>query len=196
MKKILIFLFFIFIQGLHSQEAKKSKLPDWNSSIEQQFNDVYSKSGKYQEYKVIKASWFNRLKKHVSDTLSSLKKQIVTQGNKIDALQKEIKNLNDKITERDEIISNLKKEKDSIKFLGAELSKATYNMILWFIIALLAFSLALFVYKYINSNAVTKETLDKYRELSEEYQGFRTRSLEREQSLKRQLIDERNKHNS
>ncbi len=196
MKKIFLLFFFITIYTTYSQTPKKSKLPDWNSNISQQFKEVYSKSGKYQEYKVIKATWFNRLQKHVLDTLSTLKNQIAEQENKISSLQNEINSLNKKIADRDEVITDLKTEKDSIQFFGSNISKATYNMILWFIIVILSLGLALFVYRYLHSNAVTKETLDKYKELSEEYQGFRTRSLEREQSLKRQLIDEINKHNA
>ena len=196
MKKIFLLFLIISLHNINAQEAKKSKIPDWMGNIEQQFKDVYSKSGKYQEYKVIKATWYNKLRKNVTDTLSGLNKQIYSQNKKINALQKEIKTLNNKISDREVTISELKKQKDSIRFFGMDVSKATYNMILWLIIAALAIGLVFFIYRFINSNAVTKETLEKYKELSDEYQGFRTRSLEREQSLKRQLIDEMNKHNS
>ncbi len=196
MKKIFLLILLLAVQVFFAQDAKKSKVPDWNGNIEQQFKEVYSKSGKYQEYKVIKASWYNRLRKNVSDTLGALKNEIVKQKKTIRNLEKEIKSLNNSIAERDETITDLRKQKDSIHFLGMDIHKGTYNMILWLIIISLAIALIFFIYRFINSNAVTKETLEKYKELSEEYQGFRTRSLEREQSLKRQLIDEMNKHNS
>ncbi len=196
MRKIFLFILLVSLQSLTAQEKTKSKLPDWNGSIEQQFKEVYSKSGKYQEYKVIKAVWYNRLRKNVSDTLSGLKKEIRKQNKKIENLQKEIASLNKDINERDTSIEDLKKQKDSIRLLGVDIKKGTYNTILWLIIIALATALVFFIYRFINSNAITKETLEKYNELSEEYQGFRTRSLEREQSLKRQLIDEINKHNS
>jgi len=196
MKKIFILIFVLTLQNINAQEAKKSKIPDWNGNIEHQFKDVYSKSGKYQEYKVIKSTWYNKLQNNVADTLSVLNKQIYSQRNKIEALQKEIKLLNNKISKRDITISDLNKEKDSIQFLGMDISKTIYNMFLWFIIVALAAGLVFFIYRYINSNVITKETIDKYKELSNEYQEFRTKSLEREQALKRQLIDEINKHNS
>ncbi len=196
MRKIFLLLLLVSFYSLIAQEKTKSKLPDWKGSIEQQFNEVYSKSGRYQEYKVIKSVWYNRLRKNVSDTLSGLKKEISKQNKTIQNLQNEIASLNKNIKERDKTIDDLKKQKDSIRFLGMNIKKGTYNMILWFIIIVLSIALFFFIYRFINSNAITKETLEKYNELSEEYQGFRTRSLEREQSLKRQLIDEINKHNS
>jgi hypothetical protein len=196
MKRLLFILLIFSLSNLYSQEKTKSKLPDWNGSIEQQFKEVYSKSGKYQEYKVIKASWFNRLRKNVNDSILYLKNQIVSQQKSINKLEENINSLKDQISVRDKKIKDLEKEKDSIRFLGADISKSTYNLILWFIIAFLTVGLVFFVYRFMNSNAITKETLEKYNDLSSEYQHFRTRSLEREQSLKRQLIDEINKHNS
>ncbi len=196
MKKIFLVFFVLFLQHVTAQENQKTKSPDWNTSIEQQFKEVYTKSGKYQEYKVIKTSWFNRLRKHVNDSISSLKKQMASQEKTTRDLQNEIENLNNKIAEKDATIKALKKEKDSIQLFGMDIKKSSYNFLLWFIIAVLALALAFFIYRFLNSHAVTKETLEKYQELSDEYQAFRTRSLEREQSLKRKLIDEINKHNS
>ncbi|HBK71770.1 MAG TPA: tRNA (guanine-N1)-methyltransferase, partial [Flavobacteriaceae bacterium] len=90
-------------------------------------------------------------------------------------------------------LSSVTEEKDNIKFLGIPLSKATYNTILWSIIAALTGLLLFFIGKFKRSNAITITANKDKSEIEEEYNDHRQRSIEREQKLRRELQDELNK---
>jgi sensor domain CHASE-containing protein len=81
-----------------------------------------------------------------------------------------------------------------MSFLGAQVSKVTYNFILWTIILGLLLLLLLFIYKFRRSNFLTQEAKANLSDLESEYEDHRRRALEREQRISRQLQDEINKY--
>jgi hypothetical protein len=64
---------------------------------------------------------------------------------------------------------------------------------MWSIIGALLALLIFFVYKFNNSNVVTKEAKLALSEMEEEFEEHRKVALEREQKVRRQLQDEINK---
>jgi hypothetical protein len=64
---------------------------------------------------------------------------------------------------------------------------------MWSIIGALLALLIFFVYKFNNSNVVTKEAKLALAEMEEEFEEHRKVALEREQKVRRQLQDEINK---
>ena len=88
----------------------------------------------------------------------------------------------------------LSREKENgIEVFGVITEKATYNTILWTIIAVLLIILAYLGYKFKNSHNVTKEAQLKLAETEIELETHRQKALEREQKLRRKLQDEINK---
>jgi len=81
-----------------------------------------------------------------------------------------------------------------MSFLGMQVSKSTYNSILWTVIAGLLGTLLFFIYKFKKSNTLTQEARSNLSELEVEYEDHRRRALEREQKISRQLQDEINKY--
>ncbi len=186
-----LILISLFTATSYAQTEQKPSLD--NGTIESQFDYLYRKSSSYQEYKVVKKTFYIKIKKNVLDSLKSIKneleqtKQIVkTQSNEINDLKSDLKTTNDNLT-------GVTKEKDNIKFLGMSLTKASYNSILWSIIIILLLLLFLFVYKFKNSNSVTKQANQLLSETEEEFTSFKTVALEREQKVRRELQDEINK---
>ena len=76
---------------------------------------------------------------------------------------------------------------------GMQMSKGGYNALMWTIIAGLFALLLFFIYKFKNSNTITKQAKKALLETEEEYEEYRRNSLEREQKVRRQLQDEINK---
>jgi len=73
------------------------------------------------------------------------------------------------------------------------MSKAIYKMVMWFIIAVLLALLAYFIYKFKNSNTITREAKKSLLDIEEEFEEHRKTAVEREQKVRRQLQDEINK---
>lgn len=162
-------------------------------TLPEQFDKIYRISSSYQEYKVIGKTRFQDLKKNVTDSLRVLKSDIQIK----DRL---IKSQKDSITDIKKIaaifegdLNQTIAQKNSIKFLGIEFLKSTYNSIVWSIILLLAILLSYFIYRFKNSNVVTSQAKNDLIELEEELANHKKKSLEREQKLRRQLQDEINK---
>ena len=64
---------------------------------------------------------------------------------------------------------------------------------MWSIIAALIALLAIFIFRFKNSNIVTKATKNALAELENEFKEHRRIALEREQKVRRELQDELNK---
>lgn len=164
------------------------------NTLENQFDEVYNRSNNYQEYKVVKRADLNLLKKNTLDSITvyrsaliQMQSEIESQNIQNDLIQKDLEETNHKL---EKAVLNEK----SMRFLGIQTTKGAYNSIVWTIIGLLALLFAFFVYKFKQSNVVTKETKSKFDELEKEFESHRQRALEREQQLNRKLLDEINKH--
>ena len=162
-------------------------------TIENQFDYLIKKSNRYQEFKVVKTTWLIQLKKSAGDSLVSLRKDLNSTKRILLEKQTEINKLTHSLDVTNKNVITLNDEKDTINFFGALISKAFYNTILWLIIALLISALTTYILRFNRSNSITKETNDSFTELEREYENYRQRSLDREQQLRRKLLDEVNK---
>ncbi len=162
-------------------------------SIEGQFDIVIKKSGRYQEYKVIKQVWVNKLKANVADTLKTLEAKLKTTNQQITDQKTTIAGLEESLAKTNEDLASVTQQKDSLGFFGASVTKSSYKTIMWVIVAILLAMLGFFVYKFKNSNAVTVQAKKALAETEEEFEDHRRRSLEREQKVMRKLQDEINK---
>lgn len=174
--------------------AQSDQGTNWQQGpIAGQFDYIFTKSGKYQTYKIISISWFETLKQHTLDSLKA-KDLALAENQKALALQKEeLEQKNTDLKRLNQSLETLKNEKESMSLLGAQLSKSNYNIFMWSLVALLIALLVFFVYKFKNSDIITKEAQLKLEELEEEYEAHRKRALEREQKVMRRLQDEINK---
>ncbi len=172
----------VFSQKKNLREI--NKLP-----VSEQFEYMYKKSGSYKQYKVIEKEWFFMLKKNVTDSIKSLQKQLIDSKNTIAEQSKKIDKTNSELKSSSEEINSLTKEKESISFLGIPLKKAMYNTVIFLIIAVLAALLGLYIYRFNNSNQVTKKYKKDLQELDNEFEEHRAKALEREQKARRELQD-------
>ncbi|MEN8857330.1 MAG: hypothetical protein ABF260_04625 [Flavobacteriaceae bacterium] len=189
MKSLYLLILLLLISTVAvSQETTKDTL-----TIEEQFDRIYRISSSYQEYKVIRKTTYQSLKTNALDSIKIIDKELQL---------KNIHNnvLNDSLQEVKKVLEILETdmkllitEKNSISFLGIQLNKSTYTIIVWSIILLLIIALLYFIYQYKNCYSVTSEAKSNLSEAEEELAIHKKKSLEREQKLRRQLQDEINK---
>ncbi len=178
-------ILFLFITSIGFSQTE--------NTLENQFDDVYNSSNNYQEYKVVKRVDLNRLKTSTLDSISVYKNALVQIQSELESQQIEIGILQNSLKDTQDQLEKTEQRENEISFLGVQTSKAAYNSMVWTIIVALAIILFFFVYKFKNSNVVTRETLRKLDEVEKEYELHRQRALEREQQLNRKLLDEINK---
>lgn len=195
--KSLFVLFFLLMSIFsQSQNPKKQALINEslkNDDIKTQFVVLNEKSPSYLDFKNIRLVYYNKLKSNVLDTLNSFNNKLKTANTKINEQHTEIEKLKVSIQEINGNLSNVTEEKDSIDFFGIKTTKATYNTALWSIISVLLLATLFFLFRYNSSNKLTKEAKTAFKEIEEEFDSHRKKSLEREQVLRRKLQDEINK---
>lgn len=164
------------------------------NTLENQFDDVYNRSNNYQEYKVVKRADLNSLKKSALDSIAVYKTVIAQVQGELDSQQIEMDIIQASLRETNNKLTETELRENQISVLGFQTSKTAYNSIVWSIITVLAFILFFFIYKFKNSNLVTRDIRLKHDELEKEFELHRQRSIEREQQLNRKLLDEINKN--
>lgn len=195
--QVLCFALFLFTSIVFAQEEEVS-IPVTQALKEypmgKQFDYVYKKSGRYQEYRVIKIDWYNILKKNAIDTLNTLEGKLATNLEQINKQQTTINELEASLAQTNQNLTKVSEEKDSLNFLGIAMTKSGYKSMMWGIAGVLLALLGFFVYKFKNSNTVTVQARKALAETEAEFEDHRRRALEREQKINRRLQDEINKH--
>jgi hypothetical protein len=167
-------------------------------TIESQFEYLYDKSGNYnaegRSYEVVRRIYLDKIRENILDSLSAYGTRVGELRATIDRQLGTIEDLNGKLENTTKQLEEVTGEKDSMSFFGAQVSKTTYNLVLWTIIVVLGLFLLLFVYKFNRSNVLTQEAKIKLGDLEAEYEEHRRKALEREQRISRQLQDEINKY--
>lgn len=190
-----VFLFFSLTYAQETPNKDDEKLSLTEGTLDNKFDYVIKESNDWhRDYKVIKTNWLTTLKAHTLDSLKIYKIDISEKQTVIDSQAKEIANLKSNLTITQTSLDDTKAEKDSMSLFGLQMSKTGYNMVMWAIIAVLFALVILFIFKFKNSNAITKQAKKALAETEEEYEEYRRNSLEREQKVRRQLQDEINKH--
>ncbi len=172
----------------------QSAAPETESaSLQEQFDAMVRGSNRYQQYRVVPQTELNQFIESVSDTLtaratelSRREEKIATQTQTITESQAEIESLQNQIKQ-------LEAEKDGIHLLGALVSKATYNIVLWTLILAAVAGLVFFFLRARLAVATSRGLQQEKEELTAELDAAKKRRLEVEQDLRRKLQDEINK---
>lgn len=193
---VLSFTFFLFISsavlGQESERVGPKPSLD-NGTIESQFDYLYRKSSSYQEYKVVKKTFYQKIKGNVLDSMSALKKDLIDTKKLVEVQGEEIKRLKSDLLTTNDNLTAVTKEKDNIKFLGIPMTKGSYNSLLWTIIFSLVALLLFFIFRFKSSNTITVQSKNLLSDTEKEFEAYKAKALEREQKVRRELQDELNK---
>ena len=168
-------------------------------TIDSQFEYVFRKSGNFkgtngQPYEAVKRAWLFKLKANVLDSLKTTYKNLEDSKTTVDGQAKEIEDLKAQLGATQSTLDQTNTEKNNMALLGMQTSKTNYNVIMWSIVAILFALLLFFIFKFKNSNALTRGAKLKLEEVETEFEEHRRVALEREQKVRRQLQDEINKN--
>lgn len=190
----------VLLTGLQafSQTEEVSEPSLDGGTINSQFEFIYDKSGNYRaegrRYEVVRTINLDKLRQNVVDSLKAANQKANQLQQVISTQESTIASLNSKLEETTKNLNSVTEEKDSMSLLGAQVSKSTYNVILWTLIFGLFLLLLLFIFKFRQSNVLTQEAKSNLADLESEYEDHRRKALEREQRISRQLQDEINKY--
>ncbi|MGB5419874.1 tRNA (guanine-N1)-methyltransferase [Algibacter sp.] len=198
-KSLLLIVFTCLISfSSFSQTTDDDELDLYKSSIDNQFEYILKKSGNFkgtngQPYEAVKLSMLLALRAHTLDSLKTVHKNLTETQAVVKSQAKEISDLKTNLSNTKTDLDTTNSEKNSMSLFGMQMSKTGYNFLMWSIIGALLALLIFFIYKFKNSNAITREANNNLAEIEEEFEEHRKTALEREQKVRRQLQDEINK---
>lgn len=194
--RVLIYSIFLLclIPTAHGQMLQQ-KLK--TSSLDSQFVylNLYSKS-QSADFKIIRRANLETIRQNVRDSLSTYRKKIADLSNNASSSAGNIKGLQDSVQSLSSQLEQEQQKTDSISFLGINFAKGSYHTLVWVIIIVLAAAFAGTLFAFRKAKVDTVDSKNTVDELQEELQTLRKKSMEREQHLKRQLLDEQLKRNS
>ena len=156
-------------------------------TIDEQFEYVIRRSNSWQDFKVIKKNWMYALKAHTIDSLAALQGQLESTQKVVQSQEDEISGLKANLASTESTLQSTNLEKDSMALFGMQMSKTGYNTLLWSIIGGLFTLLLVFIFKFRNSNSITRAAKRSLSEIEQEFEEHRRVALEREQKVRRQL---------
>jgi len=198
---LIIAFFSLTIQAQNNATKPEKQLSLDGGSINDQFEFIITKSSNWnderrQSYEVIKRNWVLKLRDNVLDSLKAVHKNLNDTKNTVNKQTQEIEKLKTDLSTTQGTLNQTNTEKDSMSLFGIQMSKGGYNTLMWSIIGGLFALLLLFIYKFKDSNSITKQAKATLAETEEQFEEHRRVALEREQKVRRQLQDEINKQKS
>ena len=150
-------------------------------TIPGQFKYLEEHTKIYEYYRAVREDIFQAISRNTIDTLRNAKRKIgslvsdtTALGNRIDSLQGVLE------ASRNEL-DKMTSTKNSISVLGLEINKKAYNSVMWSIVGILVFLLAIGYLTFKVNRATTNRTKRDLNELKEEFEAYRTKTrLERE----------------
>jgi hypothetical protein len=182
-KGIIIMIAIVLLALKIGNSAGQSPLPETllNGSLTEQLNYIETKTRIYEDYRAIREDMFQKLKNNAIDSLSKAKSNIegltALSGN----LKTRIDSLNASLDVTKEQVKELTTTKNSIKILGIEINKTSYNSLMWLIVAALSALLAIGFFAFKRNITITSATKKELKDLRDEFEAYRQKTrLERE----------------
>lgn len=197
LKRVLLFTFTICVSIAFGQERPMLPYAIQKGTLNEQFINLSNLSRSQDaSFKLIRKTNLEIVRRNVLDSIGQYKKEIATLVESSSSSTGTIKALKDSVSSLDADLQIEKKLTSSIRFLGIDFAKGTYHTIVWIIIVVLAILFLVTLASFRKARIDTVEHKKTADEFQEELQTLRKKSMEKEQLLKRQLLDEQMKRNS
>lgn len=174
----MLFLAFMNVKG-------QTTMPDvlYKNSMKEQLNYIEEKTRIYENYRAIREDMFQKLKGNISDTLFSANNKIAVLKNTTSALNSTIDSLKTLYVTTNTNLEDVTKSKNSIKVLGIEVNKQSYNTFMWTIVAGLIAVLVLGFLVFKRNMVITHNTNKELMDLKNEFEAYRKTTREAREKM-------------
>ena len=174
----MLFFAFINVKG-------QTTMPDVlnKNSMKEQLNYIEEKTRIYENYRAIREDMFQKLKGNISDTLYSANNKIAVLKNTTSALNSTIDSLKTLYATTNASLEDVTRSKNSIKVLGIEVNKQSYNTVMWTIVAGLIAVLVLGFLVFKRNMAITHNTKKELLDLKNEFEAYRKTTREAREKM-------------
>jgi methyl-accepting chemotaxis protein len=153
------------------------------NSLKEQLNYLEEHSRIYDNYRAIREDMFQKLKRNISDTLSAATGKIAGLNKTKSSLSLTIDSLRTDLESTRTILEEMTRTKNSIRILGMETNKLTYNNIMWTIVAGLVAVLLIGFFVFKRNITTIYNTKKEFQEIKDEFETYRKTSREAREKL-------------
>ena len=153
------------------------------NSLKEQYDYIGEHTRIYEDYRAIREDMFQKLKGNVSDTLFFLYGKIEGFNKTVSSLNRTIDTLKNNLSSTQTRLEEMTRTKNSIQVAGIEVNKATYNKIMWTILAALIAALLIGFFAFKRNFSVMNTTKKEFQELKTEFEAYRKTSREAREKL-------------
>lgn len=181
-RSITIFFMLIMIAGIsYGQAVLPPELTD--NSIKEQLNYIEQKTRIYEFYRAIREDMFQKIKINVNDTLTAAGNSIMLLRAERSVLRSTIDSLTTLLETTKVSLEEMTRTKNSIKVLGLEVNKTSYNSVMWIIVAGLLAILAVGFLAFKRNIIVTGNTRKELEDLKNEFETYRKTTREAREKM-------------
>ena len=197
MSRFVLFTFFILCTFTSKGQLTLQQQLQTELDINSQFSTLLSQSKSQDaDFKLIRKSNVEIIRKNVNDSLNTYKKEIAQLKTQTGNSSGTIKNLQDTIVSLQHNLAEEQSKTQTIGFLGTNMDKGFYHIMVWTIICALAIILFVLVVSFKKARVDAVEHQKTAEEVQNDFHNFKKKAMEKEQLLRRQLLDEQLKKNS
>jgi hypothetical protein len=153
------------------------------STLKEQLNYLEERTRIYENYRAIREDMFQKVKRNITDTLLAENVRINLLNGTISVLNHTIDSLRSDLKMTKAGLENATRTKNSIRILGAEVNKLTYNSLMWLIIIGLATILVMGSMVFKRNLSVTHSIKKELGELRDEFQVYRKTAREAREKM-------------
>jgi hypothetical protein len=182
----------VFMTVVLFQTKGQTTMPDvlLNNPLQEQLNYLEERTKIYENYRAIREDMFQKVKSNISDTLSKASGTIIQLKGSVAVLNHTIDTLRASLETTKTSLEEVTRTKESVRLLGIEVNKTTYNSIMWLIIAGLA-GLLVIGFLVFKKNLYTIHHVNKeLSELKGEFEAYRKSSREAREKMSKDHFNE------
>jgi len=175
----------VFLAAVLFKVSGQATMPDVliKNTLKEQLNYLEERTKIYEYYRAIREDMFQKVKGNISDTLSALKFKINQMNGTLTVLNHTIDSLGSDLETTKASLENATRTKNSIRLLGLEVNKLTYNSLMWLIIIGLATILVIEFLVYKRNLSVTNNINKELSDLRDEFQAYRKTAREAREKM-------------
>lgn len=192
-RTVLFYLLIIFCLPTLAQRSAEVLDPNLDATLQERFEELKSSSETYQDYKVIKALVLDGMWKIAMDSLQAQKSLLRQANASIVDLQGQLDSARATVAEKDASMAEILHDSTHINVIGIDVSKTTFLSMVGIVFLALLVVIGVIFTRMRWVHAQIREKSDKAESLSNEFEEYKRKALEKQMKLSRELQTERNK---
>lgn len=188
-----LFVLLLTLVGTLANAQQEADALEGNHGINDRFKILKSKSQSYKEYKVIKETVLDSFWKIIIDSVATKESAIAGRDKKILELNKTLAETQATLKEKEASMKSVVHDSTHINVIGISFSKGVFITIVAIIISALVLLLLLLTGRLKMVHKSLKDRADAFTSLSNEFEEYKRKAMEKQTKLSRELQTERNR---